>query len=391
MNAGREYDVAVLGLGGMGSAAAYQLARRGARVLGLEQFGPGHDRGSSHGQSRIIRQAYFEGAAYVPLLLRAYDLWRQLEADSGEHLLTLTGGLFLGAPESHIVSGSRASAQRHGLPVEVLTADQVQARFPIFRPPAGALGVFETNAGVLEPERSVLAALNAARRTGADLRFEERVLSLRPEAGGEGATITTERGDYRAARVVVTAGPWAARFLPTLRLPLSVERVVMYWFEPREHAEWFLPGRCPIYLWAFEADRTFYGFPALDGRGGGVKVAFHSRQFRAPTTPEAIDRNVYPAEIAQMRAVLAEYVPLLAGHELRTATCMYTMTPDEHFILDRHPEFPQVAIAAGFSGHGFKFCSVVGEVMADLALDGATRHDIAMFGLQRAALQTGPR
>ncbi|HEX9115006.1 MAG TPA: FAD-dependent oxidoreductase, partial [Anaerolineae bacterium] len=142
---------------------------------------------------------------------------------------------------------------------------------------------------------------------------------------------------------------------------------------------------------AFEEDRTFYGFPALDGPAGGVKVAFHSRQFRAPTTPETIDRNVHPAEIAQMRAVLAEYVPLLAGHELKTATCMYTMTPDEHFVLDRHPEFPQVAIAAGFSGHGFKFCSVVGEVMADLALDGATRHDIAMFGLQRAALQTGPR
>ncbi len=386
MPAASRYDVGVIGLGGMGSSVAYHLARRGARVLGLEQFGPAHDRGSSHGESRIIRLAYFEGAAYVPLLLRAYELWEQLQRESGQHLLTITGGLYVGAPGSSRIDGARSSVAAHNLAHEILTSDQIRRRFPPFRPPKHFAGVYEPQAGVIDPEGSVRAALALAGQQGADLHFGERVLRLELGTGGEGATIATERATYTCERVVLACGPWTDQILPDLHLPLSVVRMVMHWFKPIDRPEQFLPDRCPVYIWQLDDGVQFYGFPAMGGTAGAVKVALHTLE-RTPTTPGSIDRTVHEAEIERVRAIVARYIPQLGGESLDARTCMYTLTPDEHFILDRHPAHPQIVIAAGFSGHGFKFCSVAGEIMADLSESRATRHDIDMFRIARAALR----
>lgn len=384
MDTTRHYDVAVVGLGGMGSSAAYHLARRGANVLGIEQFGVAHDRGSSHGQSRVIRQAYYEGEAYVPLLLRAYELWDELQAESRRRVLDITGGLYMGQPDSPIIRGSLASAAAHNLPHERLTPAEVRRRYPQMRPPGHFVGVVEPLAGVLDPEGAVTAAVICARRRGADLHFEEPVLSIEPAPGGEGATIVTTRGRYTCDRVVVTAGPWAGQLLADVRLPLSVERAVMYWFLPTAHVEAFAPDRCPVYFWQTSDDVSFYGFPAMRGPAEGVKVAVHSH-YRVPTTPETIDRTVHAEEVNRMRDLLREYMPALDGPHRDARTCMYTMTPDAHFVIGPHPAHPQVAFAAGFSGHGFKFCSVVGEIMADLATEGRTRHSIEMFAPGRFA------
>jgi sarcosine oxidase len=371
------YDAIVVGLGGMGSATAYQLAGRGKRVLGLEKFSPAHDRGSSHGRSRIIRQAYFEDPAYVPLLLRAYELWERLERETGQELMTLTGGLMIGRREDELVSGSVESAEEHGLPYELLDADEIRRRFPPFSPNSETLALYEEKAGFVRPEETVKAHLDRAASLGADLRFEEPVLSWGVSSG---VGVETRAGFYEAERLVISPGAWAPQLLADLELPLEVERQVMYWFEPRDGLEPFRPDRFPIFIWEPDDGNMFYGFPAQDDRG--VKTAF----FRAggvPTTPETIDREVHHEEIDFIRGYLAEYVPDLAGRCLDARACMYTNTPDEHFVISLHPTDPQVAVACGFSGHGYKFCSVVGEILADLATEGTTRHPIDLFSPAR--------
>ena len=369
------YDAIVVGLGGMGSATAYQLAGRGKRVLGLEKFSPAHDRGSSHGRSRIIRQAYFEDPAYVPLLLRAYELWERLERETGQELMTLTGGLMIGRREDELVSGSVRSAEEHNLPYELLDAEEIRGRFPPFSPDTETVALFEEKAGFVRPEETVRAHLDRAGALGADLRFDEPVVSW--EASGEGVRVETHGGSYEAERLVITPGAWAPQLLADLGLPLEVTRQVMYWFEPKNGREPFLPDRFPIYIWEPDDGNMFYGFPAQDG-DRGVKAAF----FRAggtPTTPETIDREVHEEEIDLIRGYLAEYIPDLAGRYVDATACMYTNTTDEHFVISLHPELEQVAIACGFSGHGYKFCSVVGEILADLVTRGSTPHPIDLF------------
>ena len=373
------YDAIVAGLGGMGSATAYQLAGRGKRVLGLEKFHPAHDRGSSHGRSRIIRQAYFEDPAYVPLLLRAYELWERLERDTDQELMTLTGGLMIGRRESELVSGSVRSAEEHGLPYELLDADEIRERFPPFSPDPGTVALYEKKAGFVRPEETVRAHLDRADALGADLRFEEPILSW--EALGNGVRVETPEGSYEAERLVITPGAWAPQVLGDLGLPLEVERQVMYWFEPKNGREPFLPDRFPIYIWEPDDGNWFYGFPVQDDERG-VKAAFY-RAGGVLTTPETVDREVHDEEIDFLRAYLAEYLPDLASRCLDARVCMYTNTPDLHFVISLHPELEQVAIACGFSGHGYKFCSVVGEILADLATEGSTRHPIDLFSPAR--------
>lgn len=366
------YDTIVIGLGGMGSAAAYRLARRGQRVLGLEQYTPAHDGGSSHGGSRITRQAYFEDPAYVPLLRRAHELWPQIEADSGIAIFTRTGGLMVGGPDSRTVAGSIRSAETWGLPHEILDATEVARRFPTMRPAAGEIGLYEPGAGFVVPEASVTAHLRLAERAGAELHFSEPVLDWRATSGG--VRVRTGRGEYTAGTLVVCPGAWAPRLLADLGVPFTVERQVQYWFTPSGPLEPFRPGRHPVYIWEDAAGTQFYGFPAVDGT---VKVAF----FRGgrTCTPETIDRTVHPAEIDRMAAFAGARIPALPGEFRRAATCMYTNTPDEHFVIARHPSYENVVVACGFSGHGFKFVPVVGEILADLAVDGETRHPIALF------------
>lgn len=379
----KHYDVIVIGLGSMGSTAAYQLAKRGQRVLGLERFGPAHSLGSHHGGSRIIRQAYFEDPAYVPLLLRAYELWDEIERESGEKILTITGGLMLGNSGSQTVAGSIESARQWSLPYEILDAKEIRNRFPVFTPPPDTLALYEKKAGFVRPEASVYAHLLEAERHGADLRFFEPVLSWEAHPSGEGARVITENGVYEAGRLVISPGAWAPEVLESLGLSLEVERQVMIWFEPTEGIQPFRAGNLPIYIWEAEDGIQFYGFPNHGLSAEGAKVAFF--RMGQPCTAETIDRQVYDHEIDRMREYIRDRLPQLNGKFLQAKTCLYTNTPDLHFVIALHPDYQQVAIAAGFSGHGFKFASVVGEILADLAIDGTTSHPIDLFCPHRFA------
>lgn len=375
--------VIVVGLGAMGSAAALHLARRGCRVLGFDRFTPPHSLGSSHGRTRIIREAYFEHPSYVPLLQRAYQLWRELEAQAGETLLLQTGGIMIGAPESEIVSGALASAREHGLPHESLDAREIHRRFPALSPEPDMIGVFEPRAGVLFPERCIARHLEAARTHGADLHPDEPVLGWEPSPDG-GVTVTTTRAVHHAQQIVVTAGAWAASLCPGLALPFRIERQVLHWFEPvprsthsnataESRPDWS-PARCPVHLWQCDGNEFFYGFPDT---GEGVKVARHHGG--AETTADTVDRTVSSAEVEGMRSLLRRFLPGANGPLRESAVCVYTNTPDGHFWIDRHPQHPQVLVASPCSGHGFKFASVMGEVLADLVTTGNSRFDLRLF------------
>lgn len=374
------YDVIVVGLGGMGSAAVHHLSARGARVLGLEKFGPVHNRGSSHGGSRITRQSYFEDPAYVPLLLRSYELYEALERDTGRDIATLCGGVMVGRPDSRTVSGSLLSARQWDLPHEMLDAKEIRRRFPTLTPAEDEVALYEARAGLLRPENTVAAHLQLATRSGADLHFEEPMLRWEPYR--DGVRVHTAEDSYTAGQLVICPGAWAPQLLTDLGVPFTIERQVMYWFQPDGGTGPFLPENHPIYIWEDANDVQFYGFPSIDGPDLGAKVAF----FRKGTvcTPDTIDRTVHEDEVAAMAQQVSPHIPSLPGRFLKAATCMYSNTPDEHFVIARHPEHPgSVTVACGFSGHGFKFVPVVGEIVADLALNGTTEHPIELFDPRR--------
>jgi sarcosine oxidase len=370
------FDTIIVGLGGAGSAAAYHLARRGLRVLGLEQFTPLHDRGSSHGHTRVIRQAYFEHPDYVPLLLRAYELWAELERERGVELMLTRGGLMIGRPDSDVVAGSSRSAQLHDLPHELLSPTDVRSRFPAFHLGPDEVALYEPRAGLLFPEDCIRAHLDAASAYGAELRFEEPVTAW--EADDSGVTVRTGQGTYEAGALVMTAGPWTARLLADLALPLSVERQVVFWFEPRS-PEIFAPQRFPVFIWEVSGG-TFYGIPAV--RGQGVKIARHHR---GEITHLDTVAPAHPSEAEWVRRQIGRRLPEADSGLQATTTCLYTNTPDEHFVIDRHPHHPNVVFASACSGHGFKFTCVVGQALADLATDGRTDLPIGFLTLSRFA------
>ena len=368
------YDVIIIGLGGMGSAAAYQLARRGQRVLGIERFTPAHNQGSSHGKSRVIRQAYFEDPAYVPLLLRAYELWAQIEHDTGQQVLTMTGGLMIGREDSQTFAGSVRSARTWNLPHEVLDARDIRRRFAPLQPTDDLVALYEAKAGFVHPEDSVWAHLQQAQAHGAELHFSEPALEWTASTGG--VRVTTARGVYQAARLIIAPGAWAPELLADLSLPFTVTRQTLYWFEPVGGSAPFAAERFPIYIWETENGEQFYGFPAQPGVAG-VKVAFFYKGPRCD--PNAVNRIVGDDELQAMRETLATRIPTLNGTLLDTATCLYTEVPDHHFIVAPHPQHANVIVASPCSGHGYKFCSVIGEILADLAIDGSTRQPIGLF------------
>ncbi|MFW0794443.1 N-methyl-L-tryptophan oxidase [Gordonia sp. CPCC 205515] len=375
------FDVIVIGLGGMGSAAAYHLARREARVLGLEKFTPAHDRGSSHGGSRIIRQAYFEDPAYVPLLLRAYELWQELADTTGLEVYRKTGGLFIGPPDSLTVSGSLRAARDWDLPHEMLDATEIRSRFSTFTPCDTDAAFYEANAGFARPEMTVRAHLDLAAREGADLRFGEPVHDWADTESG--VRVTTSAGTFTAGQLVICPGAWAPQLLADLGVPIKIERQVLYWLAPVGGTAPFEYN--PVFIHENTAGQHVYGFPAIDGPDGGVKVAFF-RKGEDLCTPDTIDRTVHPDEIDAMRTRVTELLPALSGRAVHAATCMYSTTPDEHFVIARPESLTNVTVACGFSGHGFKFVPVVGEILADLAITGATAHPIALFDPARLAI-----
>ena len=369
-------DVIVAGLGAHGSSAAYHLASRGASVLGFDRFARGHSLGSSGGLSRIIRLSYYEHPDYVPLLRRAWTLWRELERASGEHLLTETGGLYAGAPDGELVGGALASARRHDLEHEVLDAAALRERYPLFAWPDGWQGVFERQAGWLAPERSIETHLRLAERDGATLRFEEPIESW--DSTADGVRVSTASGTFDAKQLVIAAGAWMSQLAPELAPLLSVERSVLFWFEPTAEGDAF--ARLPVYI-VQDTDRIFYGFPYIDEQG--VKIA--GLHFGDRADPDTVDRTPSEGDEERVRAWLRRRMPLANGARRQAKVCLYTNTPDAHFIVDRLADHPNVVVASACSGHGFKFASVVGEILAELVLDGETHHPIGFLSATRLA------
>jgi sarcosine oxidase len=370
------YDAIVAGLGAMGSAVCDQLAGRGQRVLGLDRFSPPHDRGSSHGESRIIREAYFEDPAYVPLVQRAYQCWRALERDTGLSLLRETGGLMIGPRDGELVTGALRSAETHHLEHRLLETREMRERHPQFVLERDQVAVWEPRAGYLAPESCVAAQLERAARRGAELRTGEPVESW--SASGDGVEVVTSRGREHARHLVLAAGAWMPELLAGVPLKLGIERVTLYWFDPVDEGAAFEPDRMPIWIWEHERDRYLYGFPRLPR---GIKIARHHEG--QPCRPE--DRRPDPraAEIAAMRELVGRRIPGAAGALRETATCLYTNSPDQHFVIDVHPECSAVLVVSACSGHGFKFASAIGELVAGQIEGEPPRFDLGLFRLAR--------
>lgn len=371
------FDCVVCGLGVTGAATLHALAGRGARVVGLERFAPGHAHGSSHGETRVIRLGYFEHPSYVPLVRDAYARWREIGKLAGAELLHVTGTLEVGAPASTLVGGTLAAIRSHGLPHEVLTAEQVMRRFPAFRIPGDYVGVLQPDGGYLPAEASVAALARLAQQRGAEIRLGETIKEIAPRRAG--VRITTDRGVVEADAAIVAAGAWLKTLLPQLPVPIRVTRQAMAWFEPLDPAP-LSAGRLPVFL-IESRHGIHYGFPP---QAGIIKVAKHHHADEA-VDPDTYDTTVNAQDEALIRAAIAEHLPAANGRLVRAKTCLYTMTPDGDFILDRLPGAPQIVVASPCSGHGFKFAPAIGEAVADLATTGATAHDISRFALARFA------
>jgi sarcosine oxidase len=375
------YDAIVVGLGGMGSSALAHAAGRGMRVLGLEKFGRVHDRGSSAGRSRIIRQAYFEDAAYVPLVQHAYDRWRELEVATGLAVLNLTGVLLVGTPQHDSVVNARASAVMHGLPFEELDASQIAHRYPCFAPRPDEIGIFEANAGFVIPETAIEAYLRLAQQAGAEMRFDTPLKNWRATSAGTFLVEARDGSMYETRRLALCMGAWFEPVAAEIGIPIVIERRVQHWFAQAEGA--FGPADVPTFL----VDRVdqpsrMYGFPNV---GDGVKAAFHAIGER--TQADDLDRVVHEADIDPLRTCLEAWMPGSTARYAGGKVCMYSLTPDEHFVLGLHPHHAGVVLAGGFSGHGFKFASAIGDVVADLLADGTTDRDIRFLSPGRFAPQ----
>jgi sarcosine oxidase len=374
----QKYNAIVLGLGAMGSATLCQLALRGWRVLGLEQFSQGNSLGSSHGDSRIIRETYFEHPLYVPLVRRAHELWRELEERSGNGLMTINGGLMIGRPDGAIVTGTLRSATEHHLPHEVLTPGKTHERFPAFRLADDLVAVLDPRAGYLDPEGCNSAHINVARQSGAVVRFDEPVEQWVPD--GEGVRVRTHAGTYLADRLVIAGGGWSTQLLPELQLPLTIERQSVFWFEPEVNAEQYNRAQFPIYAYEYNAGSICYGFPRLSR---GVKASvMHDGEMSEH--PDGIRRSIEDSEAEPLRHALRPVLPGLAKATVReSSVCIFTNTPDRDFIVDFHPDHPQILISSACSGHGFKFASALGEIHADLLTTGTSRFDLSPFRIDR--------
>jgi sarcosine oxidase len=369
-------DVVVAGLGAMGSSALYHFARGGARVIGLDRFQPPHTMGSSHGDSRIIREAYYEHPLYVPLVHRAYELWHELEVNSEDHIYRKTGGLMLGPPDGPLLTGSLASVREHGIPHQMLSAAEVVSRWRGLTPPDGFVGLWEERAGMLFPERAIATHLRLATALGADVRTDTTVLSW--ERSGDDLLLATDRGEIQTRHLVLALGPWISQHLKSRAPVFTVERQQFHWFAPASGYGDLGPEKYPVALWEHWPGGLFVTLPDA---GKGVKIDIHHEGETA--NPDTVSRVTTPAEESAVRALLAKFFPAANGRLRASTVCLYTNTPDRHFVIDWLPEDPAVLVLSPCSGHGFKFSSVVGEVAADLVLHGRSRFDLAPFALNR--------
>ena len=389
------FDAIVFGLGAAGAAALRAAAVRGASVLGIDRFSPPHAYGSSHGDTRITRAAIGEGAQYTPLALRSHEIWRELEAQSGEELFVACGLLVISSAArqatTHVpdfFENTVEAARRFAIPHELLDAPAIRSRFPEFAVADNEVGYFEPGAGFLRAEACVRAQLAAAERAGADVRRDERVDGFFDD--GALVRVHTDRGDYSARSLVIAAGAWLPGFFePELRRFFRVSRQTLFWYEVRAPIERFMPPRFPAWIWELQDSRNvIYGFPAIDGAAGGAKVA--TEQYARTTTPDDVMREVSEAESAAMYgSLVAEHVPNLGPRCLKAVSCLYTVTPDFHFVLDRHPRHANVIVASPCSGHGFKHSPALGEAIADMIQGKTPALDISAFRLDRLTDRRG--
>ncbi|MEO5902812.1 MAG: N-methyl-L-tryptophan oxidase [Gemmatimonadaceae bacterium] len=379
MQTSRPYNAIVIGLGAMGSATIYHLARRGWRVLGLEQHTPANMLGSSHGDSRIIREMYFEHPLYVPLVQRAYELWTDLERESGKSLMTINGGLMIGPPDGDMVTGTLRSATEHKLPFEILNSNQTRTRFPAFQFGDDLVAVLDPRAGFVNPEACVNTHVGLANAAGAETRFGEIVINWTPD--NDGVRVKTTAGEYSADFLVVAGGAWNKHLLRDISLDLKVERQVMFWLEPEGDPAFYEKDRFPVYAYEYKPGHICYGFPRLSK---GVKASvMHSGEIALD--PENVRRSIGDDEVEALRSALRPVLPDLSSAPVReSGTCIFTNTSDEDFLIDFHPAYKQVLISSPCSGHGFKFSSAIGELQADLLMTGKTRFDICPFRLDRS-------
>ena len=373
------FDVIVVGVGGMGSAACFHLARRGKRVLGLERYGIPHSMGSSHGINRIIRLAYYEDPSYVPLLRRSFELWRELEGGFGEPLLFVTGSIDTGPVDEFVFRESKRSCDLHELPHEVLNARELMERYPAFRVPESFQAVLQPDGGFVMSERAIVAHVMGAMETGAVVRGYEPVLSWTTTPSG--VAVQTAKGEYETEQIVFSAGAWIGDLVPALRGITEPERQVLGWFQPSTPAH-FTPDALPVLNLQAGADERYYGFPVY-GIPGFKFGKYHHRE--EPIDPDDWDRQPNQADEDVLRAGVRQFFPGADGPVMTMASCIFTNTPDEHFIIDRLEPGSPVIIASPCSGHGFKFAPVIGEVLADLVIEDRTDHDINLFTLNRFA------
>jgi sarcosine oxidase len=383
------FDTLVLGLGAMGSATAYQLAKRGNKVVGIDRFALPHVFGSSHGDTRITRLAIGEGVHYTPLVQRSHEIWREIERESGAELLSSVGGLIISSPAKtsmlHVpdfFANTVAAAKKYGIAHQLLDAREIRARFPQFRIEDDEVGYYEPEAGYLRPEECIRAQLKLAAAHGATLRPNEKVLAFEPF--DRDVMVVTEKSRYLVDKLVLSAGPWLPQLVDSqYARHFKIFRQLLFWFDVNGPIEPFLPGNCPIFIWELQGtQQAIYGFPAVDGAKGGVKVA--TQQYERETTADTAKLEVGAEEAAAMyRSHVAPYLPGLSEKCLKAVACLYTVTRDSGFVIDVHPESDRIIIASPCSGHGFKHSAAIGEALADLATTGATRFDLSAFKLAR--------
>jgi sarcosine oxidase len=384
------FQTIVIGLGAMGSAATYQLAKRGNQVLGIDQFSPPHIYGSSHGDTRLTRQAIGEGAEYVPLVLRSYEIWDEIERETGKKVLTVTGGLIMTSVEGAMRHGNYffnqtvASAEKYGIAHRLLDADEIRKEFPQFKLKGNERGYFEEKAGYLRPELAIDAQLELAQRYGAQISFDEKVLVFSVK-DNDSVVVKTDRGEYEAEKAILSAGPWVKQLLEEKYAQyFTIYRQVLYWFDVTGPISHFEAPHFPIWIWEFgtTVEDLMYGFPAIDGERGGVKIA--SEQYKTPTHPDTVSRKVLEQEIEKFykRYVQPHFVGIKEDC-VKAVSCLYTVTPDHKFVIDTHPEFPQIIVTSPCSGHGFKHSAAIGEVLAQLVTEGRSEIDISAFSFQR--------
>lgn len=360
----------------MGAATGWRLAKRGAKVVCFDRHSPPHSFGSSHGESRITRTAYFEGPWYVPLLQETFPLWRELERASGERLLTMTGALMIGQPSAEVIGGALAAASEHGLDARLLSASELHRDYPAHVVSAGDVAVLDAQAGFVRPEAAVTAMIDQLAALGGEVRRGVVVTDV--SSRSDGIEVSTADSADKFDAVVIAAGAWTRELVS---LPLTVERQVLAWLEIERDADWLTPDRFPVFLRETNELGNIYGFPTLDGVS--MKIARHHDGDTAD--PGGAHRAVTEAELAPLQTFARTYLRGVGERVTRTAVCMYTNTPDRHFAIDLHPDDPRVVVISACSGHGFKFAPVIGDIGADLVCEGRTSRDIGRFALARFA------